>query len=239
MVLEDEKMREFLEKKERGQLTIQRIRQNLGTVEMSRSADDGPQDGLLHYGKMIRIQNQEHPCSVACDPGDAENAEEGLYSSSGSRQQEASARNVWILLRVEGADDFLPTPGAADDDIVRYGDKFIISTTEAIGTRPWFLASTPLDWSHFSRASHKQMVYVTQHKDFKCMWRIDSVGRDTSFDMEGEPVKLRARVFIKHQMSGSPLACRDSQVLNDYGSEFELVAAREPGKSMIWTFTTQ
>jgi hypothetical protein len=238
MVLEDEKMREFLEKKERGQLTIQRIRQNLGTVEMSRSAE-GPRDGLLHYGQMVRIRNLEHPCSVACDPGDAENAEEGLYSSSGTRQQEASARNVWILLRVEDAEDFLPAPGAADDDIVRYGDKFILSTTDAIGSRPWFLASTPLDWSHFSRTSHKQMVYVTQQKDFKCMWRIESVGRDTAFDTEGEPVPFGTKVFIKHQMSGSPLACRDAQVLNDYGSEFELVAAREPGKRMIWQFSMQ
>jgi hypothetical protein len=69
------------------------------------------------------------------------------------------------------------------------------------------------------------------------MWRIDSVGKDTSFDMEGETVKLGTKVFIKHCLSGSPLAARDSQVLNDYGSEFELVAAREPGKRMIWRFT--
>jgi hypothetical protein len=69
------------------------------------------------------------------------------------------------------------------------------------------------------------------------MWRIDSVGKDTSFDMEGEAVKLGKSVFIKHSLSGSPLAARDSQLLNDYGSEFELVAAREPGKRMIWRFT--
>jgi hypothetical protein len=243
MVLEDEKLRDFLEKKERGQLTIQRIRQNLGTVEMTRSSGvtqaDVPSDGLLHYGKMVRIRNCEHPCCVACDPGDAENPEEGLYSSTGTRQQEASARNVWILKRVEGGQEFLPAPGAADDDIVRYGDKFLLTTTDAIGAQPWFLASTPLDWSHFSRVSHKQMVYVIREKSFKGMWQIDSVGRDTSFDMEGEPVRLGAQVFIKHSMSGSPLACHDAQVLNDYGSEFELVASREPGKRMIWKFTAQ
>jgi hypothetical protein len=71
------------------------------------------------------------------------------------------------------------------------------------------------------------------------MWRIDSVGLDTSFDMEGEPVKLGTSVFVKHSLTGSPLAARDSQVLNDYGSEFELVAAREPGKRMFWKFITQ
>ena len=47
MVLEDEKMREFLEKKERGQLTIQRIRQNISAVDMSPAATDAPSDGYL------------------------------------------------------------------------------------------------------------------------------------------------------------------------------------------------
>jgi hypothetical protein len=246
MVLEDEKLREFLEKKDRGQLTIQRIRQNLGTVEMSSSdargvtIDASSSDGFLHYGQMVRIRNRELGCFVACDPGDAENPEEGLYSSSGSRQQEASARNVWVLKRVENADEFLPLPtGGADDDRVRYGDKFVLSTTEAIGGDPYYLASTQLDWSHFSRVARKQLVFTTQQKSSKCMWRIDSVGRDTSFDMEGEPVKLGTWVFVKHCSSGSPLAARDSQILNDYGSEFELVAAREPEKRMFWQFTTQ
>jgi hypothetical protein len=242
MVLEDEKLREFLEKKEKNQLTIQRIRQNLGAVEMTRAStgtgDGSPSDGFLHYGQIVRIRNCELGCFVACDPGDAENPEEGLYSSSGSRQEEASARNVWRLLRVENASEFLPLPtGGGDDDLVRYGEQFVLSTTDAIGAQPFYLASTNLDWSHFSRVSHKQLVYTTQQKSSKCMWRIDSVGRDTSFDMEGEPVKLGTAVFVKHCLSGSPLAARDSQVLNDYGSEFELVAAREPGKRMIWKFT--
>jgi hypothetical protein len=247
MVLEDEKLREFLEKKERGQLTIQRIRQNLGTVEMTGSSgrgvtiDSSASDGFLHYGQMVRLRNRELACYLACDPGDAENPEEGLYSSTGSRQQEASARNVWVLLRVEDAAPFLPLPagGAPDADRVRYGDKFVLSTTSAIGSQPFYLASTPLDWSHFSRVARKQLVFATQQKSSKCMWRIDSVGVDTSFDMEGEPVKIGAPVFVKHCSSGSPLAARDAQVLNDYGSEYELVAAREPGKRMMWQFITK
>jgi hypothetical protein len=242
MVLEDEKLREFLEKKEKNELTIQRIRQNLGTVQMANAGgvtrDSSSSDGFLHYSQIVRIKNCELGCFVACDPGDAENPEEGLYSCSGSRQEEASARNVWKLLRVGEDADFLPLPSAGgDDDLVRYGDRFVLSTTEAIGAQPFYVASTTLDWSHFSRVSHKQLVFTTQQKSSKCMWRIDSVGRDTSFDMEGEPVKLGSAVFIKHCLSGSPLAARDSQVLNDYGSEFELVASREPGKRMIWKFT--
>lgn len=245
MVLEDEKMREFLEKKERGELTIQRIRQNLSTVQMTpqtRGVDmeQNTNDGYLHYGQMIRIKNSELQCYVACDPGDAENADEGMYSSSGSRQSEPSARNVWILQKLEDGDEFLPLPkDDGEDDLVRYGDKFALVTTDAIGAQPYYLASHAVDWSHFSRASRKQLVYSTQEKNFRCMWKIDSVGRDTSFDMEGEPVELGTPVFIKHCSTGSPLACRDVQILNDYGSEYELVAAREPGKKMIWTFTSE
>jgi hypothetical protein len=243
MVLEDEKLREFLDKKENGTLTIQRIRQNLGGVHLGSiaAAERGvsSNDGQLHYGQAVRIRNVEFGCFLACDPGDAENAEEGLYSASGSRQPEPSARNVWYVQKLDEGEDFLPLPADSEgDDVVRYGDKFALSTTEAIGSA-FYLASTPIDWAHFSRTSRKQLVYSTQQKNYKCAWRIDSIGRDTSFDLEGEPVALGTKVFIKHCSTGSPLACRESQVLNDYGSEHELVGAREPGKKMIWEFTTK
>jgi hypothetical protein len=234
MVLEDEKLRDFLEKKEKGTLTIQRIRQNLASVQMVAPETD---DRLLHYGQMIRIKNCELRCFVACDPGDAENAEEQLFSASGSRQDEPTARNVWILEKAGDDGEFLPLPTSGeDDDVVHYGDRFTLRTTDAIGTQPFYLASLPVDWSHFSRVSRKQLVFSTQEKSYKCTWKIDSVGRDSSFDMEGEPVRLGSPVFIKHGSTGSPLAARETQVLNDYGSEFELVAAREPGKKMIWRF---
>jgi hypothetical protein len=244
MVLEDEKLREFLEKKEKGTLTIQRIRQNLGGVHLgSVSTERGVSvdDGKLHYGQAVRICNGEFGCFLACDPGDAENAEEGLYSASGSRQQEPSARNVWYVQKLDDCEEFLPLPVSNEegsDTVVRYGDKFALKTTEAIG-EPFYLGSTGIDWSHFSRASRKQLVYCTSQCNFKCAWRIDSIGRDSSFDLEGEPVELGSKVFIKHCSTGSPLACRESQVLNDYGSEYELVGGREPGKKMIWEFTTK
>lgn len=240
-VLEDEKMREFLEKKEKGTLTIQRIRQNLATVDISKTIDTSSEsnDPYLHYGQMIRIANVEMKCFVACDPGDAENVEEGMFSCSGSQQIETTARNVWILKKYEenGRDLLTVAANEGEDDIVHYGDQFILSTTDAIGTNPFHLASTALDWSHFSRVSRKQLVYSTEKLDFHCVWKIDSVGRDTSFDMEGEPVELDKPVLIRHGGTNSPLAVRDAQVFNDYGSEYELVAAREPGRKMIWLFT--
>ena len=243
MVLEDEKMREFLEKKEKGPVTIQRIRQSIAAVDMTQQArgvemTQTQLDGFLHYGMKIRIKNGEFQSYVACDPGDLENAEEELYSCSGSRQDEATARNVWVLQKLDDDDEFLPLPVGddVDSDVVRYGDKFALCTTDAIGSQPFYLASIHPDWAHFSRVSRKQLVFATKTKSFKCMWRIDSVGRDTSFDMDGEPVKLGTPVFIKHCSTGSPLACRDTQVFNDYGSEYELVGAREPGRRMIWRF---
>lgn len=239
-VLEDEKMREFLEKKEKGTLTIQRIRQNLASVDIpkpvERSISDDPN---LHYNQMIRIANVEKKCFVACDPGDAENAEEDMYSCSGSQQIESTARNVWILKKYQekGRDLLTLATDDGEDDIVHYGDQFVLSTTDNIGATPFYLASIASDWSHFSRISRKQLVYSTDKLDYRCVWKIDSVGRDSSFDMEGEPIQLDTPVLIKHCSTNSPLAVRDSTVLNDYGSEFELVCAREPGKKMIWHIT--
>lgn len=236
MVLEDEKMREFLEKKEMGTLTIQRIRQNLSNVNMPPP----PQSKYLHYDQMIRIVNQELGSYLACDPGDVENEEEKMYSVSGSRQPEPTARNVWVLTRYEKGNGFLPLPTEDEEDnVVHYGDEFYLQTTDAMGSEPYYLASYALDWAHFSRVSRKQLVYSTQEKSFRSIWRIESIGRDTAMDMDGEPVHLGDKIFIKHQSTGSPLACRDTTILNDYGSEYEVVGAREPGRRMIWAFTAE
>ncbi|KAH0791195.1 cilia- and flagella-associated protein [Histomonas meleagridis] len=234
-VREDEKIREFLEKKERGELLIQTIGQNTTTVKMVKP-EEMPKDGYLHFGMMVRIKNDELGCFVACDPSDLENEEEKLYSCTGSKQSDFLARNVWILKKFE-ENDFLQLPeDEGEEDIVHYGDKFYLSTTDQIGSSPFYLASTQSDFMHYSRISRKQMIYSTQQESYKCTWRICCLNPNDDFDMEGEPVKINSPVIIKHNQTGSPLAVRDCQILNDYGSEYELVGAREPGRKMVWRF---
>ena len=237
-VLEDEKMREFLEKKEKGTLTIQKIRQSLAAVPIPQDSVQY-RDNFLHYGQLVRIANGEVQAFVACDPGDLENPEEGLYSCSGSPHMETTARNVWVCKRYQSTNPkeiSLALPQDDDDDVVRFGDEIVLSTTDSIGPEPFLLSSTKNDWSHFSRASRKQLVYATTQMSYKSVWKIDSVGRDSSFDMEGEPVELGQPVFIKHGGTNSPLAIHDASIYNDYGNEFELIGGREPGKRMIWRF---
>jgi hypothetical protein len=56
------------------------------------------------------------------------------------------------------------------------------------------------------------MIYITQQKSFKCMRPIDSVGRDTSLSLDGEPVSVETPALIEHDPRGSPLARRAAQV---------------------------
>jgi len=234
MVNEDEKMREFLEKKENGQLTIQRIRQNLATVTIPASQPDK----YLRYGQPIRIVNGELHCSLACDPGDAENVDEGMYSATGCRTSELTARNVWVIrkLPAKKTDVLPPLSDDEQEDVVRYGDEFVISSTEYLDAKPYYLASHILDWSHFSRVAHKQIVYSTQKYSFACAWRVESIGNNSMMEKEGEPVPVGEFVFLKHSGTMAPLAAHEGQHLNDYGSEYELIANKIPGKKMIWAF---
>ena len=234
MVNEEEKMRQFLEKKEKGLLTIQRIRQNLVSVQMPPPSEDG----YLHFDKLIRIANADLQCTVACDPNDAENVDEGMYSATGCRTPEITARNVWILQKVNNKNDELLKSEEYDnsnESIVRYGDQFYISTTEYLDSKPFYLSSHLLDWSHYSRVAHKQIVFSTQKYSYKCVWRIESLG-DTMMEMEGEPVKIGDWIQLKHCSTGAPLAVHEGQHLNDYGSEYELIANKVQNKKMIWTF---
>lgn len=233
MVLEDEKMREFLEKKAKGTLTIQKIRQNLNSVAMPPPNPDGN----LHYGTPIRLVNEEFGFFLACDPGDAENVEEEMYSATASRQADVTARNVWILRRIDEITDKPVESDAGGDDVVCYGDRFLIQSTDALDAKPFYIGSHILDWAHFSRISRKQIVYSTQKESYMNTWTVESIGRDTMMEMEGEPVKIGDMVLIKHASTQAPLAATEASVLNDYGNENELIAGRIPGKNCIWRFS--
>lgn len=229
MVLEDEKMREFLEKKEKGTLTIQRIRQNLAAVHLP----PGSPDGVLHYNTPVRIINGELSCYLSCDPGDAENVEEEMYSATGSRMEEITARNVWVLKKCNN--NGKPIDPDCKDPVC-YGDEFVISSTENLGDKPFYIASHHLDWSHFSRVSRKQLVYSTQKETYENMFRVESCGRDTMMEMEGEEVHIGEPVLIKHVSTNAPIAAQEATLLNDYGSEYELTAGKVVGKKIVWTF---
>ena len=234
-VLEGEKLREFLEKKERGELTIQRIRQNLVPINLVLERGDGN----LHYGQMVKIVNDQLDCNVCCDPGDAENKDEQIYAATGGRTPNATARNVWVLRKFE-EHTILPSAVSDDDDtVVRYGDKFYLETTEHIGSEKFYLASMALDWTHFSRVSRKQLVYSTPKESYAAVWTIGTIERDADPEYEGEPVNLNTPVFIKHCQTCAPLSAHEVSYFNDYGNEYELIAGRLPGKCMVWHFTTQ
>ncbi|EAX94396.1 hypothetical protein TVAG_194820 [Trichomonas vaginalis G3] len=230
MVLEDEKMREFLEKKAAGTLTIQRIRQNLVMVQMPPPQEDG----LVHYSTMIRIKNAGLECFLGCDPGDAEHVEEGMYSATGCRTDDVTARNVWVLKQCNNNGAPKET---REDDVLCFGDEFLISSSDSLGPNPFYIASHHLDWSHFSRVSRKQLVYSTEKETPQAIWRVESVGRDTMMEMEGEPVHIGEPVLLKNVTTNLPLIVQDATFLNDYGSEHELICGKLADKKGVWTFT--
>ena len=229
MVLEDEKMREFLEKKAAGTLTIQRIRQNLNLVHLPPPSDDG----LLHYNTPVRIFNAELNCFIACDPGDAENDEEQLYSATGSRMDDITARNVWVIKKCDNSGRPIDE---GNKEPVCYGDEFLISSTDSLADRPFYLSSHHFDWTHFSRVSRKQLVCSQQKETYENAWRVESCGRDTMMDFEGEPVHIDSPVLLKHVQTNAPLYVNEATFLNDYGSEFELTAGKTQGRKLVWQF---
>lgn len=229
MVLQDEKMREFLEKKEKGTLTIQRIRQNVATISMPTPSPDG----LLHYNYPVRIVNFGLDSYLSCDPGDLENDTEQWYSATGSRSAEVTPRNVWVLIKV---DEVTGQP-IETDDVVCYGDQFFICTTESLASDRYYIGSHVPDWTHFSRESRKQVVYSTQNKSYFNAWKVESIGRDTMMEMEGEVIKYGECVCLLHCSTCAPLGLTEKIVFNDYGNEYETVAHKIPGRNNIWYFS--
>ena len=118
--------------------------------------------------------------------------------------------------------------------MIHYGDKFYLETSEEIGGHKYYIGSRVSDWTHFSRASHKQLVFSTPDESFACVWTLKSLGRE-DMDMEGEPYTMKTPILLQNCQTNVSLSANDAHVFNDYGNEYELIGGRLSGRKTIWT----
>nr|AGM32113.1 hypothetical protein [Coptotermes formosanus] len=222
LVLQDEKLRAFLERKERGGLTIQKIRQNLASIRVTPQ----PAGTGVKYGEPLFIQNVGTSLYLSCDPFDPENIEEQLYTATATAEREPTSRNVWIVQNAQG-----PFEG-----LVKFGDIVTLQTT---GPNPFYLGSQAKDWKHESRISRKTMIYSSQKEHVFNNWIVLPLGKFALDDWEGEDVQFGDKFMLHHVSTNLPLCVSNCEIVNDYGKERELIGEKIATYQIVWTFPSE
>ncbi|KAJ1179089.1 hypothetical protein NDU88_004325 [Pleurodeles waltl] len=237
MSWEEELLKDFLDKREKGELLIQKS-SNLKSNVLKPSCLSAPTDGFLHFGDAVMLVNADvlevlggDPTSApapvpVCDdvslsltPDDSAaytNQCLGSYcGATASRNLNACVRNTFIITSIDGS---------PQGDILRYGQNFALRTTDDF-TGHLYLASDQQTFVKCARKSRMQEVFLTAQASYLTCWQTSYFDPQMRMEFEGEPVPANIKLLIIHSKTNQCLAVLRKFVLWTYfGKEYEVTA---------------
>ncbi|NP_001120035.1 cilia- and flagella-associated protein 161 [Xenopus tropicalis] len=231
VALEEDILKDYLEKKDKGELLIQKT-SNLKKNILKKTELSISQDGCLHFGDVVMLLNPENSeqslsntsptnGNYALSVNPNENA---VYSKthleapcgvSGSTNLEPTVRNAFIITSVDGSDVGEP---------VHYGQNFALRTTEGFMNH-LHLTSDQKTFLKSSKKSYLQEVSLTDQLSYQNCWNFIYLDPQLRLENEGFPVPANTKLLIVHSKTNQCLAVLRKQVLwTFFGKECEITA---------------
>ncbi|XP_014662377.1 PREDICTED: uncharacterized protein C15orf26 homolog [Priapulus caudatus] len=221
LCLEEDKLKDFLLKKENGELLIQKIH-SLKSNILSKVNLSVCTDGLVHYGDTVVLVN--NPTNRECKPVClAANIDESSASNnsvrspcrvSGAVFKESCARNALTVAAVGGKSNV--------GEPLRYGEHFMLCTTPACGAN-LKLFSEPATFTRCAKHSRHQMVTLVDEESSFTRWKVLSFDPMWRLETEGKPVKAGENVIITHVQTNQNLAMEENgKLMTMFGLECEI-----------------
>ncbi|CAL8262158.1 unnamed protein product [Merluccius merluccius] len=224
MYLAEEEMNGFLERRERGELAVQRsglLQDSMNKqVNLTVSTDGGVHIGdtamLVNMGGSGRectaIGINADTSSLTRPPGPVIRAPCGV--SAGPSVQPCT-RTAFTITSVDGAPAGSP---------LHYGQSFALRTTSGFASG-LCLTSDLRSFQKCAKKSRLQEVSLNEDSSFLSWWKIVHFDPQERLEYEGLPVPANVQVLIIHCKTNQALAVLGDQVLwTAYGREYEVAA---------------
>ncbi|XP_043843486.1 cilia- and flagella-associated protein 161 isoform X2 [Dromiciops gliroides] len=226
--LEEEMMKDFLEKRDKGQLLIQRNRILIANL-LRQTTLSVTEDGLIHYGDKVLVLNPdcEDPhggqvvfgrlvLSVTPEEMKAHTSNDIEVPCEVTAMHNASpiGRNTFIILSLDG--NALGEP-------IRYGQNFGLGTTAGFDDKMFYLGSDHKTMIKSAKKSWLQDVYLTDEFTYLTCWQATYFDPQLRIEYEGFPVPANTKIIIKHCHTNQALAANRKYSLRTYfGKECEV-----------------
>ncbi|XP_008273513.2 cilia- and flagella-associated protein 161 isoform X1 [Oryctolagus cuniculus] len=228
--LEEERMKDFLEKRAKGQLLIQRnrrLKRNLlRPMQLSVS-----EDGYIHFGDNVMLVNPDHPEMEAelvlagdlslCMTPDEIRAHlsdelEVPCGLSAAQTRTPVGRNTFAILSAGGD---------AAGQVLRYGQDFCLGMAGGFDNTMLYLSSDHRTLLKSSKRSWLQEVTLTDDVSHLNCWQATFLDPQLRLEYEGFPIPANTRILIIHRHTNRALAAHRHLFLSTYfGREAEVVA---------------
>ncbi|KAA0715191.1 Cilia- and flagella-associated protein 161 [Triplophysa tibetana] len=231
VTLEEETLKEFILRKERGELTVQKegvLRHNImKPVSLSVSLD-----GFLNFGDTVILVNSggglhdpRRPCvlSIIADSSNIGSHSgtnpspslQGPLQVGGAHSMDPCLRNAFVITSVDGT---------TDGEVVRYDQNFALRTASGFAGE-LYLASDHRTFMKCAKKSRLQELSLVDKIDFLCWWKAIYVDPQERLENEGYPVPVNRKVLISHCKTNQCLAALGNHILwTPFGKEYELTA---------------
>uniref|UniRef100_A0A8C0ERQ3 Cilia and flagella associated protein 161 n=1 Tax=Bubo bubo TaxID=30461 RepID=A0A8C0ERQ3_BUBBB len=228
--LEEDRFRDFMRKRERGELLTQKINKLqdnlLKKIQLSVS-----KDGFVHFGDTVMLLNPPNKSSVENYPGACGSLtlaidldEISIYSAeslqvpcgvSAVKSVDPMGRNTFCILSVDG--DAVGQP-------IRFGQNFGLGTTGGLSDQMLYLASDHKSFMRSAKKSYLQQVFLTDERSYLTCWKATFLDPQLRLEYEGFPVPANSKIIITHCHTNRSLAVpRNFWTRSYFGKEYEVI----------------
>ncbi|XP_046350781.2 cilia- and flagella-associated protein 161-like [Haliotis rufescens] len=213
--LEEDTLKDFLERKQKGQLLIQQSH-SLGATLLQKRDLSVSRDGCVHFGDVVMLTCQEAADRTKYSSGVNPRDQCALAASStdisGTRNLEPVLRSVFVIKSVDGS---------ADGQPLSYGQAFHLSTVDEAGNL--LLHSDQVSFRKSAKKSRHQVVSLVSEASYLTQWQVKCRDPRVRMEFEGAPVPANEQVIITHCKTNQNLAVEQAFLLRTtMGQEYEI-----------------
>ncbi|KYO21107.1 cilia- and flagella-associated protein 161 [Alligator mississippiensis] len=229
--LEEGLLKDFLHKRERGELLIQKSR-SLKNNLLKKIPLSISKDGFVHFGDTVMLVNPDNnklpmenypavcgnlslavlPDEVAVHTADSLQASCGV---SAIKSMNPVGRNTFRILSVEGNSMGEP---------IRFGQNFGLGATGGFADQMLYLGSDHKSFMRFAKKSYLQQVFLTDELSYLTCWQATFLDPQLRLEYEGFPVPANSKLLITHCHTNRGLAVpRNYWISSYFGKEYEVI----------------
>eukprot|EP00051_Salpingoeca_urceolata_P026925 m.479307 g.479307 ORF g.479307 m.479307 type:complete len:258 (+) comp21398_c0_seq1:244-1017(+) len=207
--LREEKVKEFLQRKEAGELEVDKA-QRVISNSTRRVKLQGHGDGVLHFGDVVQIAQVSTGFVLSALPPPPMTADAITECTAADGDNTPSLRNAFRIVPAGR--------GVAEDDEspVLYGDsRFYL--VQAAGEEPLAMHTERLGLGGAGAARRNPKHQRVLFKPKGSPWVVQHPDPEFRVEHEGQPVTLDNEVLVVSATTNVPLACTDKRFRSDFG----------------------
>mmetsp|Transcript_121512 Transcript_121512/g.389088 ORF Transcript_121512/g.389088 Transcript_121512/m.389088 type:complete len:290 (-) Transcript_121512:151-1020(-) len=214
--LEEIRLKDYLAKKESGQLFVTAKQRQLEEALVPERLSETP-DGVLRFGQTVMLLSQQSKGYLSINPYDQVAKDYPAFMLTTSLNDQPAVRNSFIIERCDENDGF-------DDDVVHYAQLFRV-VMAPFGSKlqgPTYMHSEMVTALAAAKFSRHQEVTALAAPSGETKWQFLYPDVRLRLEMEGEPVPAGSPLAVRHVQTGSFLASDEIPYANIFGSEMEV-----------------